>query len=428
MAESEVSLREKIIKFGTWLFLLFIFTIIVVSFGMPDVIGTSSRIDAYNAAKVGGDYLTKGEVGEYQKRLEERMSQNMKGLDEKNRKMFADMTRGRALDEAIDRKIFTQMLSHSGYTPASSSEAKILANYYKKQFGEYIVNGKLDTERLNEFLSQRRLTLDQVGRGMLQEYGPAKAYEMLQNTTYASDFAVLDEARFAATQNSYRIVVVDAATRDKLLRARFNPSEKEIQDKFKTEFLSKDAKSILDASKRETIRATLFNEKKTVMEKEFNEGLAQAAKSGLDAVAARAGTSVININDLGLSADLESKKGKEAAQASLTPLSGSDVFVRQRLSVALGQVVGPVEAGGFTYFFAVTNRKSADLPYAAVYPKVENIATEISKARSLPKETTYEKLAENAGKNNYAQVLTAALEIQRSGTRVIRYNQGKSAE
>lgn len=428
MSDSEVTLREKIIKFGTWLFLIFIFTIIVVSFGMPDVIGTSSRIDAYNAAKVGSDYLTKAEVAEYQKRLEERMSQNMKGIDEKNRKMFSDMMKGRALDEAIDRKIFTQMLSHSGYSPASSSEAKILANFYKKQFGEYIVNGKLDTERLNEFLSQRRLTLDQIGRGMLQEYGPAKAYEMLQNTTYASDFAILDEARFTGTQNSYRIVVVDSATRDKMLRARFSPSEKDIQDKFKVEFLGKDPKSILDGSKRETIRATLFNEKKPAMEKEFNDGLAQASKAGLDAVAARAGTAVVTLNDVGLGADLQSKAGKESAQVSLTPLSGSDVFVRQRLSAPLGQVVGPVEAGGFTYYFAVTNRRAADLPFSPVYAKIDNIPSEIAKAKALPKDTTYEKLAETAGKGNYAQVLTAALEIQRSGTRVVRYNQGKTAE
>jgi len=49
MSETEATLREKIIKFGTWLFLMFIFLIIVISFGMPDVIGTSSRLDAYHA-------------------------------------------------------------------------------------------------------------------------------------------------------------------------------------------------------------------------------------------------------------------------------------------------------------------------------------------------------------------------------------------
>ncbi|HNA80545.1 MAG TPA: SurA N-terminal domain-containing protein, partial [Turneriella sp.] len=83
MSDTEATLREKIIKFGTWLFLMFIFIIIVVSFGMPDVIGTTSRLDAYNAAKVGGEYLTKAEVADYQKRIEERMSANLKGLDDK---------------------------------------------------------------------------------------------------------------------------------------------------------------------------------------------------------------------------------------------------------------------------------------------------------------------------------------------------------
>jgi hypothetical protein len=64
-------------------------------------------------------------------------------------------------------------------------------------------------------LGQRRLSLDQIGRNMLQEYGPAKAYEMLQGASYVSDFAALDELQFAATQNSYRIVAIDGATRDK---------------------------------------------------------------------------------------------------------------------------------------------------------------------------------------------------------------------
>jgi hypothetical protein len=94
MSDTTATLREKIVKAGTWTFLAFIFIIIVFSFGMPDVLGTKSKIDAYNAAKVGSDFLTKGEVAEYQKRLEDRMSQNMKGLDEKSRKMFEDMTRG----------------------------------------------------------------------------------------------------------------------------------------------------------------------------------------------------------------------------------------------------------------------------------------------------------------------------------------------
>jgi hypothetical protein len=424
MSETTATLREKIIKAGTWTFLVFIFAIIVFSFGMPDVLGTKSKIDAYNAAKVGNDYLTKGEVSEYQKRLEERMAQNMKGLDEKSRKMFDDMTRGRALDEAIDRKIFTQLLSRAGYVPTSSTETKVLANFYKKQFSEYIVNGKLDTERLNEFLSQRRLSLDQIGRNMLQEYGPAKAYEMLQAATYVSDFATLDELQFASTQNSYRIVAVDGAARDKALRAKYNPTEKEIQDKFKAEFLSKDAKAVLDASKRDTIKATMFSEKRSSLEKEFTQSLAQAAKSGLGQVAALASAKIIAIDDAGLSTDLDSKKGKDSANITLSPLAQSDVFMRQRLSAPVGQIVGPVDAGGTIYYFSVVNRKSVPLPAAGEYATLPGKASEAAaKVKTLPKDVTFEKVADNSGKTSYAQVLTAALEIHRSNIRIIRYNQ-----
>lgn len=424
MSETTATLREKIIKAGTWTFLVFIFAIIVFSFGMPDVLGTKSKIDAYNAAKVGSDYLTKGEVSEYQKRLEERMAQNMKGLDEKSRKMFDDMTRGRALDEAIDRKIFTQLLSRAGYVPTSSTETKVLANFYKKQFSEYIVNGKLDTERLNEFLSQRRLSLDQIGRNMLQEYGPAKAYEMLQAATYVSDFATLDELKFASTQNSYRIVAVDGASRDKALRAKYNPTEKEIQDKFKIEFLSKDPKAVLDGSKRDTIKATLFSEKRASLEKEFTQSLGQAAKSGLGAVAALASAKIVAIDDAGLSTDLDSKKSKDNANITLSPLSQSDVFMRQRLSAPVGQIVGPVDAGGTVYYFSVVSRKSASLPAASEYAKLPGKASEeAAKAKSLPKDVSFEKVADTSGKTSYAQVLTAALEIHRSNIRIIRYNQ-----
>lgn len=423
MSETEATLREKIIKFGTWLFLMFIFLIIVVSFGMPDVIGTSSRLDAYNAAKVGGEYLTKAEVADYQKRIEERMAGNLKGLDEKNRKLFEDMAKSRALDEAIDRKIFTQLLNRAGYVPSSSTEPKILATFYKRQFGEYIVNGKLDMERLNEFLAPRRLTLDQVGRSMLQEYGPAKAYELLQGISYASDYAVLDEARFASTQNSYRIVALDGAAKDKILRGKFNPAEKDIQDKFKTEFLGKDPKAILDQSKRDSIKASLFNERRASLEKEFAQSLGQAGKAGLAQVAALAGARLIAIDDAGLNADLDAKKPKDLAAISLAPLSQSDVFVRQRLSAPIGSTIGPIEAGGYTYFFSVAARKSTTLPDAAAYGKLEgSAAAELGKQKNLPKEISAEKLAESAGKNNYGQVLTAALEMHRNSIRVVRYN------
>lgn len=427
MSESVVTLREKLVKFGTWIFLVFLFAIIVFSFGMPDFMGSSSRMDAYNAAKVGNEYLTKAEVSEYQKRIEERMMQNMKGLDEKNRKLFEDMAKGRALDEAIDRKVFTQILSRAGYVPTSSSEAKILANFYKKAFGEYIVNGKLDTERLNEFLTQRRLTLDQVGRNMLHDYGPQKAYEMLQAAGYASDFAVLDDMRFAATQNSYRVVAIDSANKDKALRAKFNPSEQEIQDKFKTEFLSKDAKAVLDQPKRDTIKATLFNEKRANLEKDYTASLAQASKGGIEAVATAAGTKTITLTDVGLATDLDAKKDKEHAAVSLTALGQSDMFVKQRLSAPVGQVVGPVDAGGFTYFFTVTGRKSTGLPAAPAYTKLENGSAEAAKIKDLPKEITFDKTFDTAGKNNYGQILTAALEIHRNNIRIVRYNKVKGA-
>ncbi|HNL53034.1 MAG: SurA N-terminal domain-containing protein [Turneriella sp.] len=423
MSDTEATLREKIIKFGTWLFLMFIFIIIVVSFGMPDVIGTTSRLDAYNAAKVGGEYLTKAEVADYQKRIEERMSANLKGLDDKNRKLFEDMAKSRALDEAIDRKIFTQLLNRAGYVPSSSTEPKILATFYKRQFGEYIVNGKLDMERLNEFLTPRRLTLEQVGRSMLQEYGPAKAYEMLQATAYASDYAILDEARFVTTQNSYRIVALDGAAKDKILRGKFAPTEKEIQDKFKAEFQSKDPKAILDQSKRDSIKASLFNERRASLEKEFAQSLNQAGKSGIAQVAALSGARLIAVDDIGLNADLDSKKGKDAAAISLAPLGQSEVFVRQRLSAPVGTTIGPVEAGGYTYFFTVSARKNTPLPAAPAYGKLEGTAAvELGKLKNLPKEVAADKLAESAGKNNYGQVLTAALEMHRNSIRVVRYN------
>ncbi len=430
MSQSEVTLREKIIKAGTWLFLMFIFAVIVISFGMPDVIGTSSRIDAYNAAKVGSEYLTKGEVSEYQKRMEERMMQNMKNVDDKTRKMLEEMTRGRALDEAIDRKLFTQMMNRAGFVPTSSSEPRILANFYKKQFGEFIVNGKLDKERLNEFLGQRRLTLDSVGRSMLRDYGPAKAYESLQGASYASDFAVLDDARFAATQNSYRIVAIDQATRDKQLRAKFNVSDADIQNKFKTEFLSKDPKSVLDTAKRETIKATLFNEKKAALEKDFTASLALAAKNGIESVAGLAGGKVIAIEDVGLATDLDGKKGKDFAAVTLSPLSQSDVFVKQRLSANAGQVIGPVEAGGFTYFFTVSKRNAAALPQGNAYAQLDKGAQgALAQTKNLPKDVSYEKLSESAGRTNYGSVLTAALELQRNSVRIVRYNRGeKKAE
>ncbi len=89
-----------------------------------------------------------------------------------------------------------------------------------------------------------------------------------------------------------------------------------------------------------------------------------------------------------------------------------------------GQVVGPVDAGGSVYYFTVVSRKAATLPTSADYAKLSARASEeAAKSKNLPKDVTFEKTADNAGKTSYAQVLTAALEIHRSNIRIIRYNQ-----
>ncbi|MCX7633292.1 MAG: SurA N-terminal domain-containing protein [Turneriella sp.] len=418
MAETAPSLREKIVRVGTWIFLSFIFLIIVLSFGMPDFIGTSARVDQYNAARIGNEYLTRAEVADYQKQLEERMAQNLGKLDAQNRKLFEDLAKSRALEEAIERKIFTQLLSRAGFTPTSSSEPKILANFYKKQFAEFIVDGKLDTKRLNEYLSARRMSLEQVARGFLRDYGPAKAYAMLENTNYASDFAVLDEARFATTLLSYRIVAIDSSAKDKILRNRFNPTEKEIQEKFQAEFLSKDPKAVLDVAKRESIRATLFNEKRAVLEKEWFNSLSQARD--MVQVANTTTSKFIALDNVTLPDYLVSKKGKDV-QVGLMPLAQSDFFLRQRLVAPLGKVLGPVEAGGYTYFFAITNRSTSPLPTAEDYRKADFDPNKAFAGKKLPQEAEKEKLAQNLGKNTQNQLLTAALEIYRNSVRIERY-------
>jgi hypothetical protein len=386
-------------------------------------------MDLYNAAKIGNEFLTKAELSEYQKRIEERMGQNMQGLDPKSRKLVEDMAKGRALDEAIDRKVFSQLLGSAGFSPTSTSETKILANYFKRQFSEYMVDGKLDTVRLNEFLAQRRLSLEQIGKSMLKDYGPAKAFEMLQAATFASDFAVFDDARFASTRISLRILAIEPAAKDKLLRSRFNPSEAEIQTKFKAEFLSKDAKAVLDGPKRETIKATLFNDQRATLDKQFVQELGQASKGGIASLANAAGAKVISIDGADIASPLDSKKGKEFAAISLTPLAQSDIFLKQRLSAPIGQVVGPVDAGGFTFYFTVVDRKQPNLPTAAAYATLSGSGPDIfKKAEILSKEISYDSLLDAAAKGNYAQLLTGALEIQRSRTQILRYNQPAKPE
>jgi hypothetical protein len=186
---------------------------------------------------------------------------------------------------------------------------------------------------------------------------------------------------------------------------------------------------VLDNSKRETIKASLYSEKRLALEKEFTQNLTQASKSGIGQVAALSGGKTVAIDDAGLSADLDSKKGKDNANVALSPLAQSDIFMRQRLSAPVGQVVGPVDAGGSVYFFTVVSRKSAALPTAADYAKLQAKASEeIAKVKNLPKDVSFDKTVESAGKSNYAQLLTAALEIHRSNIRIIRYNQAEKPE
>jgi len=354
----------------------------------------------------------------------------MKDLDDKNKKFFESYAKSQALDRAINQKVFGQIINLTGFTPHESSEPLILAYYYKKALPDYIKDNKIDFARLDEELSRRNQSRIMLEKSALKEVSSSRAYETLRSLSFVTDLELLDAAKLATTNFSYRVIGIDQTGKDKMIRDSFIPDEKAIQDKFKTEFLSKDPKSILDNPKRESIKTTLFNERKPTLERDLIAKWQKMAQGNLsiDQLGATLGQRIIVLNDISLTADLDAKKGTDKTLPSLAALTQSDQFAKLRATAALGQLVGPIETGGSVYFFTVTTRKIPELPAASSYKQALQLKEALQKAKVSTSDFSLDGQTSQGSERAFNNSLNNIIELYKSRVRIIRYIKENNTE
>lgn len=363
MAETK-SIRDIIIKAGTIFFITIIVAIIVISFGMPDFIGSSASVDKFNVARVGDHLITKRDVSKELEFMARRMGQ------ETIPREYLKFMESQAIDSAISRKVFYLMSKETGFFPRSGSEAKVLADYYRKSFPDDFKNGRIDFVAIDKKL-RGQISRAELNLLALNDHSIAKAQEILNGISFSSEADLAAHLRLEKTTLSYRIALLDSGQKDKEVRKRIIVTEKEILEKFKKDYLSKDPKDLLTKIKRDSILTSIQNERKADAEKKWMDELKNlSGKSSLDVVAVKGGMKVVTIVQVPLTATLDSKKPKGAP--SLLWLDDSPDFRLKRFQAPVGSVIGPLEGSGSVFFITVTARNIAELPAEKVLAKNHN--------------------------------------------------------
>ena len=225
-----------------------------------------------------------------------------------------------------------------------------------------------------------------------------------------------DKERLNRAKISYKIVAIDAQKKNDILKSKINVSEKEIQEKFNADFLSKDPKAELTKTKREGILNTIINERKPEVEKEWIESLKGLSSSqSLENIAKLNFVKIIEIKKVSALENLNSVKPKDAA--NLAPLQESDEFHKAVFSAEIGKVSDLWEIAGSLYFVAVSERELPDMPpsYTLIKEKknisdfFNNDPASLEKSKSETK-TQLENL-----------LLNTMIKIERQNTDIIYY-------
>ncbi|MDH4199842.1 MAG: SurA N-terminal domain-containing protein [Spirochaetia bacterium] len=388
-----MKIGEKLFKWISYGFLVFLVGIIILTFGMPSFIGSAANSEKLLAAKVADEIITRKEV------------QNMKNylLRLPQFQSFASqesfLTKY-ALDYLVSEKLQEVMQKQSGMYPLSDARHTIVARYLKENFKEYQTNDGFDFPRFEkEFLKPRRLgfavieneavrDMVRVNRQLLEKFEMVSSYE-------SSDMEELEN-----TKVSYDILVFTPDEKKKILKSMTNISEKDIQEKFKKDYLAKDKNDKLTEMKREVITQALINEKKTETEKKWLSTLNQEIKTDtLPQLNKKYGGFFVHLHEVSLNTEFSSVEKNSKINFSL--LENYEPFI---LSMTNGsnKIQGPWDIEDNLFIVSVGNliQTGKNTP---VKP-VGNIEDEIK----------------TANKNSASQVMD---DIMKNETKVAKFNQ-----
>ena len=197
-------------------------------------------------------------------------------------------------------------------------------------------------------------------RTLLESTVSGKAQKLMRKIGFDSDLDTYAQVQMEKISYSVDLVAIDSNKKEEIVKSKTNVSAKEISDYFKKNFLKSNPKAKLNKQKRESIKVTLQNQKRSQVQKKLKDNLKKlAASSTLKSVASKFKAKVYSLKDVTIKDGIKPPKD---LNSSLTTLENHKDFKSNMFTANLNKIIGPVEISGTLYLFAFTKRSEPKIP------------------------------------------------------------------
>ncbi|MDH5718055.1 MAG: SurA N-terminal domain-containing protein [Spirochaetia bacterium] len=403
---------EKLIKIVSYTFISLLVLIIIIAFGMPDFIGQAGLSSQFLVAKVDDDIITRKDLTSYIDREYKGRLQGQNIPPE-----FEEQLKRSALERLINQKLLEKLYKQSGFFPLGTYQNRIIADYLKSEFSSYNTIDGFDFNKFEEeWIKSGRISFTDIKSWALRSFAFEVGQNMLSDMISVNYLESIEKERLNKIKLSYQIVAIDKQKQDEIIKAKIPISEVDIENKFKTDYLSKDPKAEMTKVKREAIVNALVNERKTDIEKEWKDSLSKySSDDSLNKIATQNMTKVFSIDNVSPIQNINSVKPQESP--NLLPLFESDEFTSVIFSESIGKRIGPIENSGVFYFITITKREIPDVIDA------EKIMTEKKEIKEyFPNDyTEIETFANNIKTEHENSMLSALINLTKQNSNIIYY-------
>lgn len=345
------NLKEKINKWAATVFIAFVAVLLLIGLTGADVITTITSPRAadptHSVAKVNSEYITNFTLNQYLSRLK---------LPPSQLKTYTPILARNLIRE----KLLVQHLKKIGFFPNGDQETIEFVKVLEQLAPDFKENGKFNLRKFTETIKEEKRFQMSDFRTLLESTVSAKAQKLMRKIGFDSHLDTYAQVQMGKISYSVDLVAIDSNKKEEIVKSKTKVSAKEISDYFKKNFLKSNAKAKLNKQKRESIKVTLQNQKRSQVQKELKDNLKKlAASSTLRSVASKFKAKVYSLKDVTIKDGIKPPKGLDA---SLTTLENHKDFKSNMFTANLNKIIGPVEISGTLYLFAFTKRSETKIP------------------------------------------------------------------
>ncbi|MES0488654.1 MAG: hypothetical protein ABUK01_01600 [Leptospirales bacterium] len=351
-----MTFKEKFVKYGSYTFVLFLTSLIIIAFGMPDCTGALKKRGNKYAADIDGDPITWTQVN--------RTANNLGGTMYPDGNMPPEARtymESMAIERLVNLKLFIILSKEAGFYPTMATQNIFENRYLVENFPQYITENGFDLVKFRDEIQEpNRYSNKIVIDDAIQQYALRRNELMFQGIYKPHQKETEDLYLLNNTKISYHILVINMEAKNKLVEKRANITEKDIREKFNKDFLANNPQDKLTKIKREGITQSLVNERRAVIEKELLEEMLKMAETlSMKQLQNKYGGSLKALPNLNLNTNIAQQW--PASPANLSLLTEDKMFLQNTFKTELGQIVGPINKGEALFIYSITKRDIPDL-------------------------------------------------------------------